>query len=93
MLHRVRHIYELTPTRGLPRVDVPAYLQARQVNNAPLPTVEVRKPCQGGAGAGKRGRKGGESEGEETTRAVAEYLVSGLSEDLFTELMQAMQPY
>jgi hypothetical protein len=88
-----------TTQRDKPTSQVPTYLEARVAAGHAVPVVEVVSPQsqeqQAGA-SGKRKAADGrgsvhetEAEGEEEARhAVVEYVVTGLNQELVTELLE-----
>jgi hypothetical protein len=83
----------------MPTFQVPTYLEARVAAGHAVPVVEVVASAQsegeqaGASGKRKAAGEGGEAQGaeageEETRHAVLEYVVTGLNEELITELLE-----
>jgi hypothetical protein len=72
----------------LPGASVPHCLRSRVLSGGPLPSVEVA----GGSAEGHGHWQGEEEEGEERS-AVARFVMSELSRELYTELMEVMRPW
>jgi hypothetical protein len=87
-----------TTQRDLPTSQVPTYLEARVAAGHAVPVVEVVSPQseqqqqEGASGKREAAGEGGEAQGVkvggEEIRAVLEYVVKGLNEELVTELLK-----
>lgn len=90
LLYRARVLYDAFTTHqhALTR-PVPGYLKARVEAGLALPRIElVPRQWGGAAGEGRKRSSAHASEVPEPRHAMVEWVVSELSEELFTELMQ-----